>query len=83
MVCPLLFANPQRIASSDTFKAQSDALTNAMSKAKTVIGDSNLPESIKQQAVQNLTAGNFKVNTVGSGAAKNLTTVRFCFGNLC
>jgi len=73
----------QNVPSSTTFTPQSNALNNALSDAQVAIVNSNLPAAAKQQALQNLQEGNFTANTVGSGAAKNSTTVKFCSGSPC
>ncbi len=71
------------VPSSPTFTLGSSALDGAVSDAQTAIRNSTLPDSVKQQAIQNLRDGNFKANTVGSGAAKNSTAVRFCGNTPC
>jgi len=76
-------SNAQGIPSSTTFTPQSSALNGALSDARTAIQGSDLPQAIKDQALQNLQNGNFTTNTVGSGAAKNSTTVRFCGFSPC
>lgn len=77
------FSNARNVPPSTTFAPQSNALNGAISDAQTAIRSSNLPDSVKQQAIQSLKDGNFKANTPGSGAARNSTTVKFCSGNPC
>lgn len=76
-------SSAQNVPSSPTFTPGSNALDGAVSDAQTAIRNSNLPDSVKQQAIQSLRDGNFNANTVGSGAAKNSTPVRFCGNNPC
>jgi len=76
-------SSAQNVPSSPTFTPGSNALDGAVSDAQTAIRNSNLPDSVKQQAIQNLRDGNFNANTVGSGAAKNSTPVKFCGNNPC
>ena len=73
----------QSVPSSPTFMPQSSALNGALTGAQAAIENSNLSQAIKQQALQNLQNGNFGANTVGSGAARNSTPVRFCNGSPC
>jgi len=76
-------SSAQNVHSSPTFTPGSNALNGAVSDAQTAIRNSNLPDAVKQQAIQNLRDGNFSANTVGSGAARNSTPVRFCGNNPC
>jgi len=76
-------SNPQNVPSSPTFTPGSDALNGALNDAKVAIQSSNLPPAVKQQAIQNLDAGNFTANTTGSGSARSSTTVKFCGRLLC
>ncbi|MDR6743066.1 filamentous hemagglutinin [Herbaspirillum sp. 1173] len=71
------------IPSSPTFTPQSSALSGALTDAQAAIENSNLSQAIKQKALQNLQNGNFSTNTVGAGAARNSTVVRFCNGKPC
>ena len=82
-----LWDNKYRSAStsmgqSTTFESDS-ARANAVEQAKAAIGTSSLPDSIKQQAIDNLDKGNFVTNTVGSGGVKNSTQVRYCGNKPC
>jgi filamentous hemagglutinin len=69
------------IKSSPTFDVNSDALENALGQARDAIED--LPNALKDKALENLRQGNFTTNTVGAGNAKNSVPVRFCGGNPC
>jgi len=69
------------IKSSPTFDVNSDALENALRQARDAIED--LPNALKDKALENLRQGNFTTNTVGAGNAKNSVPVRFCGGNPC
>lgn len=73
----------QSILSSPTFTPQSNALTGALNDAEIAIRNSKLSPATRDQAIQNLRQGNFTTNTVGSGAAKNSTSVQFCNGSPC
>lgn len=76
-------SSTQSVPSSPTFAPQSNALNGAINQAMNDIDASSLPQSVKDTAIQNLRNGNFNANTVGSGAAKNSTPVKFCNGNPC
>ncbi|MBB3646726.1 adhesin HecA-like repeat protein, partial [Rhizobium sp. BK619] len=69
------------VKSSPTFDVNSDALKNALRQARDAVDD--LPNALKDKALENLKQGNFTTNTVGSGNAKNSVGVRFCGGNPC
>lgn len=76
-------SNARNVPPSTTFAPQSSALDGTLTNVEKAIESSNLSLVIKQQAIQNLEKRNFTTNTVGSGAAKNSTIVRFCSGNPC
>lgn len=71
------------IPSSPTFAEGSRRLANAIAEARFAITRSSLAPEIKQKALLNLQQGNFTANTVGAGAAKNSTVVKFCGGKPC
>ncbi|WP_461809599.1 DUF637 domain-containing protein [Ralstonia solanacearum] len=72
-----------KIDSSPTFTPRSSALNGALRDARDAIDESNLPPAVKDAAIRNLNAGNFRTNTVGSGGVKNSTVVRFCGREPC
>lgn len=51
-----------------------------MREAIDEIRSSNLPQSIRDAALENLRLQTFSTNTVGAGAARNSTVVRFVNG---
>ncbi|MFZ2161057.1 MAG: DUF637 domain-containing protein [Sideroxyarcus sp.] len=55
----------------------------AVSEAQRTISGSNLPQAVKDTALQNLEKGDYTTNTVGSGGAKNSYQVRYCNGKPC
>ena len=71
------------VSSSPTFSPGSNALGGAVSDAEAAIQDSNLPDSVKDLAIQNLQSGDFTTNTVGAGNAKNSVQVKFCGNKPC
>lgn len=71
------------INSSPTFAPGSSALANAVKQAETKIANSSLSPAMKDQAIQNLRAGNYNTATVGAGAVKNSVVVRMCGNNPC
>jgi filamentous hemagglutinin len=75
-------SSSSNIPSSPTFKEDSSALNKAVEGAKADIKSSNLSPEIKEKAIQNLDRRNFTANTVGSGSAKNSTTVTFRNGQV-
>jgi filamentous hemagglutinin len=68
---------------STTFEPGSNALGSALQQAQSAIFGSGLSDSVKNQALTNLRAGNFTTNTVGSGGLNNSVHIRFCGGNPC
>ncbi len=72
-----------KIDSSPTFTPGSTALRGALRDAQNAIRASNLPQAVKDAAIGNLNAGNFRTNTVGSGGVRNSTAVRFCGREPC
>ncbi|CAG9186323.1 DUF637 domain-containing protein [Cupriavidus pampae] len=76
-------SNSANIQTSTTFNPGSAALNAAIEEATSAIGRSNLSSAAREQAIANLRQGNFMTNTVGAGATKNSTAVRFCGGTPC
>uniref|UniRef100_UPI003BEF28AF two-partner secretion domain-containing protein n=1 Tax=Burkholderia arboris TaxID=488730 RepID=UPI003BEF28AF len=68
---------------STTFEVDSNAMNNAIRQAIRTVNTSDLPQAVKDAAVNNLNAGNFATNTVGSGGLKNSVHIRFCGGKPC
>ncbi|WP_446479745.1 beta strand repeat-containing protein [Burkholderia pseudomallei] len=68
---------------STTFGVDSNAMNNAINQAIRAVNGSTLPQAVKDAAINNLNAGNFVTNTVGSGGLKNSVPIRFCNGKPC
>ena len=75
-------SNPAGIKNSPTFSG-STTRENALEEAKIVIMNSELPDAIKYIALDNMNKKNFSANTLGHGAAKNSTTIKYCNGKEC
>jgi filamentous hemagglutinin len=59
------------------------AAQQAAKDAQSKIDASNLPQSVKDLALQNLKDQNFTANTPGAGALRNSVSVKFCNGMPC
>jgi len=70
------------IGDSPTF-ANEGTRDAALTEATAAIRASNLPQSVKDAAMNNLDQLNFTTNTVGLGGAKNSVQVRYCGGKPC
>lgn len=70
------------ITQSPTF-ANAGTRAAAVQEATLAIERSNLPESVRARALQNIAEQNFTTNTVGSGSARNSVQVRYCGNKPC
>ncbi len=75
-------SNSINMGDSPTFAVESNRVA-ALRKAIGDIENSNLPQVVKDKAIQNLSDGNFATNTFASGKAKNSVATKYCGGKPC
>lgn len=78
------YSNATNVQPSLTFKPGSDSLANAREQAERAILSANLPPSIRQHALKNISNGAFTTRTTNQGVGgSSPIAVKFCGHSVC